>query len=279
LQIKSAKEGDVQMQIGSSDPKIWPVGMSISLISPPDLQRIKQSGISCVEVTWQAKFMDLPHGSATKAYCEKVVQAIRESGIDIWSVHIPYRSPWDISVTDPVEREKVLERVVSILALAQEWGVRQAILHPSYEPIGAEEREQRLSVCQESLMRLAPTAEANGIRLAVECLPRTCLGNSAQEIEALISVHPGIGICCDVNHLFKEPPEAFIRKLGSRIITTHISDNDGLDEKHWMPGEGVLNWKEIITAFAETGYSGPFMYEVRNPDPRSLMDNWYRIMS
>ncbi|WP_396135536.1 hypothetical protein [Bacillus sp. 3255] len=46
-----------------------------------------------------------------------------------------------------------------------------------------------------------------------------------------------------------------------------------------MPGEGVLNWKEIIHALAETGYSGPFMYEVRNPDPRCLMDNWRNLMS
>lgn len=267
------------MQIGSSDPKIWPVGLSISLISPPDLHQIKQSGIACVEVTWQAKCMDLPHDPAMRAHCDKVVQAIRESGIDIWSVHIPYRNPWDISLIDPVEREKVLERVAGILALAQEWGVGQAVLHPSYEPIAQEEREQRLAIAQESLLKLAPVAESYGVRLAVECLPRSCLGNNSQEIEALVSVHPSLGICCDVNHLFKEKPETFIRNIGSRIITTHISDNDGLDERHWMPGEGVLNWKEIIRAFSETGYSGPFMYEVRNPVTHSLMDNWYQIMS
>ncbi|MDR6885238.1 sugar phosphate isomerase/epimerase family protein [Bacillus sp. 3255] len=210
------------MQIGSSDPKIWPVGLSISLISPPDLHQLKQSGIACVEVTWQAKFMDVPHDPATKAHCDKVVQAIRESGIDIWSVHIPYRSPWDISLIDSIEREKVLERVTCILALAQEWGIRQAVLHPSYEPIAPEERGQRLDYAKESLLRLAPAAEAHGVRLAVECLPRTCLGNNIQEIEALISVHPSLGICCDVNHLFKETPETFIGSLGSRIITTHI---------------------------------------------------------
>ncbi|UUZ85264.1 sugar phosphate isomerase/epimerase [Paenibacillus sp. P26] len=265
------------MQNRLSDPGSWPVGMSMSLLSPPDLRRLQESGIACVELTWMAKFMDLPHDPETRAYCDRTVHAIRESGIDIWSVHIPYRTPWDISVLDPGEREAVLERVSGILAMAEEWEVRHAVLHPSYEPVATEERERRLALCADSLLCLAPEAESRGVRLAVECLPRTCLGNSAEEIEALVSVHPDLGVCCDVNHLFKESPEAFIRRLGSRIITTHISDHDGSDEKHWMPGEGVLRWREIIGAFAETGYTGPFLYEVRSPDPKRIMGNWREL--
>jgi hypothetical protein len=35
---------------------------------------------------------------------------------------------------------------------------------------------------------------------------------------------------------------------GRNIISLHISDDDGIDERHWYPGNGVLSWNEITEA-------------------------------
>jgi sugar phosphate isomerase/epimerase len=260
-----------------TDPHGWQVGTSMSVLSPLDLREIQAAGITCVELTWQAKHADLPDHPETRAHCDRVVAAIREAGIEIASIHIPYGHAWDISVTDEQEREQIRERIADLFEMARDWGVRRAILHPSYEPIAPEERRSRLEYARDSLRQLAPIALACGVEIAVECLPRTCLGNSAGEIEELIGDDPSLGVCCDVNHLFKESPEDFIRRLGLRIVTTHISDNDGHDEKHWMPGEGILSWQGILEALSQSGYQGPFLYEVRQPIPEVIMDNWRTI--
>jgi hypothetical protein len=41
----------------------------------------------------------------------------------------------------------------------------------------------------------------------------------------------------DINHLNLRERDiaAAVRQLGSRLLTTHCSDNDGLDERHWLP--------------------------------------------
>ena len=64
-----------------------------------------------------------------------------------------------------------------------------------------------------------------------------------------------------------------IRKLGSRIVTIHVSDYDLLDEKHWLPGEGKADWKGIITTLREIGYKGPWLYELEFDLPPSATIN------
>ena len=101
--------------------------------------------------------------------------------------------------------------------------------------------------------------------MAVEPLPRTCLGNTLAEMALLLEGLPEdrAGICLDVNHAnVGQSLEAFIARLGARIWTLHISDNDGVDEKHWLPGEGVIDWRALLRALRRAGYGGPFLYEV-----------------
>ena len=31
------------------------------------------------------------------------------------------------------------------------------------------------------------------------------------------------------------------------IKTVHLSDYDFQDEKHWVAGEGMVNWKELLS--------------------------------
>jgi sugar phosphate isomerase/epimerase len=68
--------------------------------------------------------------------------------------------------------------------------------------------------------------------------------------------------CFDTNHLLIEDPVHYVKAVGSRIITTHVSDYDFVDEKHWWPGEGKLNYTAVLNALREVGFAGTWMYEV-----------------
>jgi sugar phosphate isomerase/epimerase len=48
---------------------------------------------------------------------------------------------------------------------------------------------------------------------------------------------------------------------GNRWRYTHINDNDGIDDLHWMPGEGNMDWDEFAIYADAASYAGPLMME------------------
>jgi sugar phosphate isomerase/epimerase len=71
------------------------------------------------------------------------------------------------------------------------------------------------------------------------------------------------GKCCiDTNHFLLDKTSEAILALGKWLKTIHVSDYDGVYEKHWMPKQGVNNWMKIINALQTVGYNGAFVYEV-----------------
>ncbi|WNQ13967.1 sugar phosphate isomerase/epimerase family protein [Paenibacillus aurantius] len=249
----------------------WQLGMSYNAAKPLDLSSLADNGIRCMELNWRELDIFTPENRRT---CTRIVNEARNAGISVWSLHIPFGVEWDLSSLDAQVREAAHGKIAWVIELASEWGIPNAVLHPSYEPIRPEERQSRLEVCRQSLNRLTEQVERLHLTLAIECLPRTCLGHSSTEIRYLLEGNPALNVCCDVNHLFKESPESFIRELGSRIVTTHISDNDGVDEKHWLPGSGVIQWPNVFRSFQETRYRGPMIFEVRNQTAEQVSACW-----
>lgn len=236
----------------------WILGTSTSLfptVDRPALERALRAGITHLEIVIRrADDVD---------QLEPIVRTVNELGMIVHSVHLPYGRQIDPSSLDPTMRRKTVAYQADILRAVADWRPKVAVLHPSSEPIEPGEREARLEVCRDSLAQIAEAAHGAGILLCVECLPRTCLGNSSDEILRLQSGIDHLGVCCDVNHLFKEAPENFIERVGDRIQAVHISDNDGVDERHWVPGKGVIDWQAVLRALARIGYPGPCMFEAR----------------
>lgn len=191
-----------------------------------------------------------------------------ETGVEVWSFHLPFYPFETNNIASPdreVRKNSVLIQTECIKKAAMA-GAKIAVIHPSAEPNPENERAERLNCAKESLALLSAVAAKNGMILAVEDLPRTCLGNSAEEIKDLISADERLMVCFDTNHLLIGDNVEFVRALGEKIVTVHISDYDFSDERHWLPFEGKNDWDKIIGALCDVGYSGPFMYEVSLSD-------------
>jgi sugar phosphate isomerase/epimerase len=264
------------------NPAKWRIGASLSLNDwvngRVDIAEWVRAGIHSVELAWRNDSFNL-FEPANESQCSGWIDEIRKRGMDVWTLHLPYGPMFDISVTDSDRSREVIERHIRLMQMAHGWDIRTVVLHPSWEPIADDERPSRLAACKQALAVLAHEADLLGIVIAVECLPRTCLGNTSGEMLELISADSRLRICCDVNHLLQEAPEQFIRKLGQRVVTVHMSDCDGVDERHWMPGCGIIRWNETIRALAEHGYSGPFLFEIRQPVVSELVTCWNRLMA
>jgi len=245
----------------SSDIHNWPLGTSIGRIdqvTAEKLMEVKAAGFDCVEVNPG----DL-QGEELAASCRQLRRWADGAGLQVWSVHIPYGDAFDISTAGEPERAKVVERVQAMIRSCAPLGAKKFVIHASFEPVKAKERQAKLAASRKSLPQVQRTASDQGAQLVVECLPRTCLGNTSTEMLSILADAPGVGICCDTNHLLQETTQDFIRSVGPLVRTVHIADYDGEDERHWLPGKGIIDWTAVVGALVEAGYPGPFMFECR----------------
>ena len=189
--------------------------------------------------------------------------------VKIWSLHLPFEA--DIDISNPVCAERTLDIHREIIRKAADVGIKIFVLHPSAEPIDDADRPTRMALSKKNLARLAEYAANCGGVIAVENLPRTCLGRNSQEMLELISADERLTVCFDTNHLLTEDSVKFIKTLKNKIITTHVSDYDFVNERHWMPGEGKIDWQGILAALKEVGYEGPWLYEINFEAPRTIV--------
>jgi len=227
--------------------------------TPEDIRILASSQAVCVELASPEMWDVSPQ------QMHETLAALRASGLELWSVHSPFGDGLDLSSLDAQVRGRTLDALRRAFDLAANLGCKTVIVHPSAEPIAPEERRERLGQACHSLGEVVAMAQESNVPGAIEPLPRSCLANTADEVATLLEGSPEnwLGICLDVNHAnVGQDLVSFIRRFHSRIITLHISDNDGVDERHWLPGMGVINWAEVMRALREIGYTGPLMYEV-----------------
>ncbi|MBO5321885.1 MAG: sugar phosphate isomerase/epimerase [Clostridia bacterium] len=234
-------------------------------ISEETFQMLKASGIEAIELS-------LSHEALKTFDYKEVARLSKLYGIELWSFHLPFLpfAEIDISSTNEEIRRFSLDLCKEYIEKATEIGVDKFVIHPSAEPISPEERPQRLEASKKSLGELADFAQLYGAVIAVEDLPRTCLGNCADEMLEILETNDKLRVCFDTNHLLKDTNGNFLKKVGDKIITLHISDYDFVDEKHWLPGEGKIDWAEILEGLKNIGYNGVWMYEVGLGKPKTL---------
>lgn len=186
------------------------------------------------------------------------------AGIELWSYHLPFGSEINIASPDDLHRRSAIDKLSILMNQALSIGIRRFVIHPSAEPVPFEERDKWMAAACHSLAELSQHLAEHDAVLCVENLPRSCLGHNIEEMLTLTNADPRLHVCFDVNHLCQEYGTThleFIERLGSKIITTHMSDYDFIDEKHFFPGYGLINWKCLIEHLENVGYSGPFLYE------------------
>lgn len=227
---------------------------------------ISEAGIDVIEITRYAEDYAGLDYKAIASYAEKY-------GVGLWSYHLPFYPAAMVNITaaEPGERQRSLEYYAGIIAKATDIGIDKFVVHPINVFIREEETDERIEISRESLHRLADIAADYGAVIAVENLIKGLLGKDIREMELLLSADDRLRVCFDTNHLFNISHTEFIEKFGDKIITIHASDYDFEKEKHWLPGEGDINWVELKCALDNAGYTGPLMYEVNPITPDTII--------
>ena len=133
------------------------------------------------------------------------------------------------------------------------------IVHPTAR-LQADETRARISAARDSLHELIPYAATRNIRLALENLPSPL---SMQVFETLLEQLPELGVCYDSSHaLLSGDVFGVIKRHKERVIAIHIADNQGKDDVHTLPFEGILAWDEFAHYFRKLPHIRTFMLEV-----------------
>ena len=232
--------------------------ISYKVISEELVTGCAAAGIRNIEIS----FCNPPVDFDEEEMKQKVADCIaicQKAGVEVLSVHLPYGPSWELCVPNDEVREHAMEQYLKLISILSAIRPRRFILHPGYPGVPAEERDTRIRNFRKNVRILAEAVRP--AKVAVEDMPRDCLGNTADELILLVDGLDNVGVCCDTNHFYQELTHDAVRKLGARIETLHVNDYDGKVETHWLAGEGVVEWSKVLAELEKVGYNGPFLYE------------------
>jgi len=236
--------------------KNWPTAISTGDTSLENFERFAKANVKGVEVS--LRWFDWHRDWG------EIAENAKKAGVEIMSYHLPFANEINIANLHDGRRQFAVTVHKELIANIAKHGVKRFVVHPSAEPIADEDRAESMKQAKKSLAEMAEFAAQFDAYVCVEDLPRTCLGHDVKEMVELVSAHDRLRVCFDVNHLltiYGGTHLEFVKQLGDKIITTHMSDYDFIDERHYFAGEGEINWEELITAMEEADYNGPFLYE------------------
>ena len=244
----------------------YTLGTSLAINSSQNAANFSQlpaASLWWIEVTCNTFWRNHPEAEwETRA--KNIQKLVKDYGLNVWSCHLPFSGTLDISVLDDAKRAENVALIKRMIRLCGElYKPQRLVLHPSSEPIADADRPRRLANAKASIKEIAPVAAEIGAVLCIENLPRTCLGRVSAEMKELIADTPEVMVTFDVNHLLLETHEEFFDAVGDRIAHVHISDYDRIDERHALPGDGVIDWPYIHWRLRMSGYNGIFMHEVK----------------
>jgi sugar phosphate isomerase/epimerase len=115
------------------------------------------------------------------------------------------------------------------------------------------------------MKRCAQIARDNGVQLLVEPRVGELTSNSEALLRLLEAVDDdNLGVILDTahQHAQKEMLPLSVEKLGRHIRYVHVADNDGLVNRHFVPGTGTIDWEEVFLALQRQGFSGYYAVDL-----------------
>jgi len=234
---------------------------------------IKSLGYDCID--FQAfTNTDTPLYNGSQSEFDAMILADRKiieaAGLEVHQTHGPWRyPPQDGTPEDRAERFEKISLAIRGTALL---GSRRLVIHPIMPwGVGKQELQPLHDMNLEFMGRLAEVGRSNGVIICLEntpmfnfpmAPPKTCL-DVAREINS-----PWLRLCLDTGHCVtqKVNPADAVRMIGKEMLQAmHIHDNDGTDDKHWVPYTGIIDWDDFKNSLQEIGFDGCVSLETAPP--------------
>lgn len=207
-----------------------------------------------------------------EARLEETIAAAKEHNVTFFQSHPPYRPGCFAHFEDPEDDAffRTMER--RALEITARVGGAWAVLHPVCDPALGEDYDAQIALNHSVFDDMVEQATKLGIGVAFENMiqfPGTPYKFSSrpEELMALCDSYnlPNVGICWDFGHanlMVSDRHEEVLRLLGKRIKVTHVHDNLGVQDNHFMPFMGDIPWEKLMPVMKEIGYEGTLNLEI-----------------
>lgn len=211
---------------------------------------IKTTGFDGVLLWWSDEYADV---DGNKAYHPELA---RQNGLFIENMHTPIirnNSLWE----DNIEGKGYEEILLNCIDDCERFEIPTAVVHLT----SGDHSLPPNKIGLDRIKRLVEVAERKNVNIAIENLRRPdYLDFVFTNIQS-----NRLGFCYDSGHenCYTKGTDLLIQ-YGSKLMALHLYDNDGMDDQHQIPGEGMIDWSVIIQKLKTTGYVGAIALEVTN---------------
>lgn len=192
----------------------------------------------------------------------------------------PHRNPASPFSLERKDSRRYLEECVR---LAADLECNTVVFPAGWSVIGVDPQECYKYSC-ETLSHVSLTAEKMGVQLAVEAVwhrASNIVYTSSQAIEMARAVgSPAVKLMIDTFHVCAENeliPDV-VRAYGDETIHVHLADIAENRRERRIPGEGIVNIMEALSALQDSGYDGAVSIELWGTDPVEIARDSYRYL-
>ncbi len=246
------------------------------------LERIHGAGFPLVEIFCARQHLDYHN----KEQVGELACWFADSELQLHSLHSPMYSDdaWGrtgpgavVSITEPSKPRRLesVDEIKRALEVAEKIPCRYLIQHVG---VGGEEySDAAVEAAFRALEEISLFARHRGVEVLLENIPNAL--SSAERINYFLNTtHLDLGVCLDTGHAnMHEGVAAAFEILGPRIRSTHIHDNNGVDDVHLYPllaKGGTIDWPESMRLLRSRGEQYPLLLELREaPDFPNALDS------
>ncbi len=252
------------MYIGIST-MLYEVSRSLDYLEKFDY--MEKSGIKNIELSDVFNFQ------------KNIIDAINAQELSVFSMHAEYENA-DISSPDEEKRNNGIEDAIKRIGYLKKLNGKLLVIHPGGWYSDRKEKNIRINNCISSLVHILNKARMGNIKIAIENLPAEFFGDDIEVVKHILYKAREIadsknnsGICLDTGHgLLADNINDYLDYFYDDILSMHIHDNMGdnngkrseaEDDLHYVPGNGIIEWQNILNILSGKNYDGGFIFEIK----------------
>ncbi len=238
------------------------------------LERVRTAGFSAVEIFCARQHFDY----RDKAQINELGHWFRDSELKLHSLHSPMYTDevWGrsgpqavIDITEPLKGKRIamVDEVKRALEVADVVPFRYLVQHLGVT--GQVLDQRRLDSAFSSLEEIKVFAGQRGVEVLLENTPNAL--SSAERLNLFLGeTHLNLNYCFDIGHAHMTGNIAReFEQMKPRIRSTHLHDNDGVNDSHLFPGLGTINWEKAMQmlepGLSSESFQYPLLLELREP--------------
>ncbi|MCD6119991.1 sugar phosphate isomerase/epimerase [bacterium] len=185
-----------------------------------------------------------------------VKDALRKRSLSVEHVHGPISTRLDFTSSDRDIVDGTLAIHRQVVRATAELGSSMLVVHvSSYPDLEYQDLYETTKRAIGHLLDLIEYARPFGVDIVIENQPYRY--RSERVIDQIIEEFPKseLKVCIDTCHIVMGNPEPLLllENWAEYIVTTHLSDSNGLADEHLIPGSGQFPWTEGIAILKNAG--------------------------